>query len=151
MPTPTRSRPLPFEAGQVAVGFLVLLTVLLGLVGLVVDGGILFLHYRLGRITVDSAALAAATQLDEREFRDGGSNVVVIEVGEAYAAAQHYAALNGRGRVALTGIRVRENRVTVTGAVTAPTFFLALFNVPDITFNLSAEAELTYGITAENQ
>jgi Flp pilus assembly protein TadG len=151
MPRPTRSRPHSFEAGQVAVGFLALFLVLLGLVGLVVDGGNMLLHYRLGRITVDSAALAAATKLDEREFRDGGQNAVVIEVGEAYAAAQQYAALNGQGRVAITGISVSENRATVSGSVTAPTFFLALFNIPAVTFNLSAEAELTYGITAENQ
>jgi hypothetical protein len=109
------------------------------------------LHYRLGRITVDSAALAAATKLDEREFRDGGDNAIVIEVGEAYAAAEQYAARNGRGRVTITGVSVSENRAIVSGSVTSPTLFLALFNVPVVTFNLSAEAELAFGITEENQ
>jgi len=139
------------ESGQIAVAFLALLMVLLGFIGLVIDGGIMFLHYRLGRITVDSAALAAATKLDEREFRDGGDNAIVIEVGEAYAAAQQYAARNGRGRVTITGVSVNENRTVVSGSVTSPTLFLALFNVPAVTFNLSAEAELAYGITEENQ
>ena len=139
------------ESGQIAVGFLALLLVMLGLAGLVVDGGLMFIHYRLGRITVDSAALAAATKLDEREFRDGGDNAIVLEAGEALTAAQQYAARNGRGRVTITGVSVSENRATVSGSVTSPTLFLALFNVPAITFNLSAEAELAYGITEENQ
>jgi Flp pilus assembly protein TadG len=138
------------ESGQIAVGFLALLIMMLGLVGLVVDGGIMFLHYRLGRITVDSAALAAATQLNEDAFLDADNRVVLADA-KAYAAAQQYAARNGRGRVTVTGVSVNENRAVVSGSVTAPTLFLALFNIPAVTFTLSAEAELAYGITEENQ
>jgi hypothetical protein len=41
--------------------------------------------------------------------------------------------------------------VTVNGTVSSPTLFFRLFNIPQVTFNLSATAELAYGITEEKQ
>lgn len=137
------------ERGQVAVAFMATLMVLLGLVGLVVDGGMMFINYRIGRIAVDSAALAAAVALDERIFLD--TNAVALDLGKANDAAQYQIAQNGHGRVALTGVSVAGNQVTVTGSVSSPTFFLRLFNIPAVTFRLTAEAELAYGITEANQ
>ncbi len=137
------------EIGQIAVMLVVLLPVLLALAGLVVDGGIMFVNYRLGRVTVDSAALVAATMLDERVFED--SNEVRLKNEAAYEIAMHYAAVNGQGRVAITGVNVSENMVTVYGSVVSPTIFMRIFNVDHVTFNLLAEAELKYGITEENQ
>jgi Flp pilus assembly protein TadG len=138
------------ERGQIAVMLVLLLPILLALAGLVVDGGIVFVNYRLGRVTVDSAALAAATKLDERVFRDV-ENAVVLDTEEAYQAALDYAEWNGRGRVAITGVSIFGNRVSVYGSVAAPTMFMRVLGVNDVVFNLSAEAELKYGITEEGQ
>lgn len=138
------------ERGQIAVMLVLLLPILLALAGLVVDGGIMFVNYRLGRVTVDSAALAAATKLDERVFRDV-ENAVVLDTEEAYQAALDYAEWNGRGRVAITGVNIYGNRVNVYGLVTAPTMFMRVLGVNETVFNLSAEAELKYGITEEGQ
>lgn len=138
------------ESGQLAVMLVLLLPILLALAGLVVDGGIMFVNYRLGRVTVDSAALAAATKLDERVFRDV-ENAVVLDTEEAYQAALHYAEWNGRGRVAITGVNIFGNRVNVYGSVTAPTIFMRVLGVNETVFNLSAEAELKFGITEEGQ
>jgi Flp pilus assembly protein TadG len=138
------------ERGQVAALLVVLLPVLLALVGLVVDGGIMFASYRLGRVTMDSAALAAATALDEPAFWEP-ENEVILDAARAYQAALNYAALNGKGRVAVTGVNVSQNMVNVYGVVTSPTIFMRIVNIDQITFNLSAEAELKYGITEEGQ
>ena len=137
------------ERGQVAVAFMATLMVLLGLVGLVVDGGMMFINYRIGRIAVDSAALAASVALDEQIFLD--TNAVTLDLGKASDAARQKINQNGHGRVALTGVSVAGNQVMVTGSVSSPTFFLRLFNVPAVTFRLTAEAELAYGITEANQ
>lgn len=137
------------ESGQIAVMLVVLFPVLLALVGLVVDGGIMFVNYRLGRATVDSAALAAATMLNEEVFED--SNEIALKNDDAYETAIHYADLNGQGRVAVTGVTVSENTVYVYGTVVSPTLFMRILAIDHVTFNLSAEAELTYGITEEYQ
>ena len=138
------------ERGQVAVAFMATLMVLLGLVGLVVDGGMMFINYRIGRIAVDSAALAAAVQLDLDSFT-APMNRVELNAGDAFRAAVYQAGVNGHGRVSIASVSVAGNQVTVTGSVSSPTFFLRLFNVPAVTFRLTAEAELAYGITEANQ
>ena len=148
--TGVRVIPRTDERGQIAVMLVLLLPILLALAGLVVDGGIMFVHYRLGRVTVDSAALAAATKLDERVFRDV-ENAVVLDTEEAYQAALAYAEWNGRGRVTITGVNIFGNRVNVYGSVTAPTVFMRVLGVNETVFNLSAEAELKFGITEEGQ
>ena len=137
------------ESGQISAMLLALLPVLIGLAGLVVDGGIMFVHYQLGRVTIDDAAIAAASVLDETKFTY--INAVELEPGNASATAMTYAAENGRGHVTVTGVTVSGAQVTVFGAVTAPTLFLRIFGVNDVTFNFNASAELKYGITEEGQ
>ncbi len=137
------------ERGQVSAMLVILLPVLIGLAGLVVDGGIMFVHFRLGRVTMDSAAIAAATALNEQAFED--SNVVELQADTAYATAMAYAAENGRGRVAITGVSVSGPQITVSGAVTSPTLFMRIVGVNDVVFSLAASAELKYGITEEGQ
>lgn len=143
------SHPARRERGQIAVALALLIPVLVALTGLVVDGGLMLIQYRRGQIAVDSAALAAAAELDEVIFRE--ANEVQLNSGEAYAAALQYGQQNGGGRVAITGVSVAGRQVTVSGQVTAPTLFMRLFGVGTLRFNLSANAELKHGITEEGQ
>ncbi len=138
-----------FEGGQIAVMLALLIPVLVGLAGLVIDGGLMLINYRRGQITVDAAALAAAAQLDEAAFRD--QNVVQLNAGAAYAAALQSAQTNGGGRVAITGVSVAAAQVVVSGQVSAPVLFLRIFGVGQVRFSVSASAELKHGITEENQ
>lgn len=137
------------ERGQIAVTLALLIPVLVGLAGLVIDGGLMLISYRRGQITVDAAALAAAAQLDEPAFRD--QNIVQLNSGAAYAAALQSAQTNGGGRVAITGVSVGGAEVVVTGQVSAPVLFLRIFGVGQMRFTVSAGAELKHGITEENQ
>lgn len=134
--------------GQIAVAFALLSVVLMLLVGLVADVGLMLIYYRIGQTTVDGAAYAAATQLDELAFAD--SNDVVLHAGDACDQANLYTTQNGRGRVSIS-CSVTGNRVTITGQVSAPTLFMALAGIRSVSFNLQATAELKYGITEENQ
>ncbi|MCC6192506.1 MAG: pilus assembly protein [Anaerolineales bacterium] len=135
--------------GQIAVTFALLVPVLLGIVGLVVDGGIAMVQFRRGQVTLDSAALAAATQLDRATFVE--ENAVELSVSEAVALATRYANQNGQGRVVVTGIDVSGTQVAVYGTVASPTIFMRIFGINQVRFDLSARAELTYGITEEGQ
>lgn len=141
------------ESGQIAVMLTILLPVLLGLAGLVVDGGIMFVHYRLGQAIVDDAAYAAATALDE-ETLSGITNEVKLDPAEACSLASENAAENSvRNGGVLGGVscRVSGTNVTVSGRVTSPTIFMRIFGIEQMSFELTSSAELKYGITEEGQ
>ncbi len=135
--------------GQIAVMLALLLPVLLGLVGLVVDGGLLLVQYRRGQVTIDSAALAAAARLDEALFEE--TNQVQLNAADAYSQAMLYAQLNGQGRVAITGVSIEGPRVRVSGQMSSPTIFMRLFGINQVHIRLQASAELKHGITEEGQ
>ena len=139
----------PAERGQIAVALALLVPILVGLTGLVIDGGLMLVQFRRGQVTVDSAALAAAAKLDEPVFRD--ENVVQLNTAEAYAAALQYAQANGGGQVAITGVSISGSRVGVSGQVTTRTLFMQIFGIPSVRLSLSSNAELKYGITEEGQ
>jgi hypothetical protein len=114
-----------------------------------VDGGLAMIQYRRGQVTVDSAALAAATQLDEDGFI--ASNIVELASSDAYFAALRYAAENGQGHVSITGINISSTQVAVFGTVTSPTIFMRIFGIGQVRMHLFATSELKYGITEEGQ
>ncbi len=138
-----------FEQGQVALMLAAVFLVLVALAGLVVDGGLMLVYYRIGQVTVDSAVVAAATQMDEDVFLTE-ENEVVLRADLACEEAQAYAAFNGRGVVSIS-CSVTGNQATVSGNVTAPTLFLRIFGITGVPFDISATAELKYGITEEGQ
>jgi uncharacterized membrane protein len=137
------------EKGLSAAWFMAVLTVLMGLAGLAVDSGLMLSHYRLAQVTVDGAAYAAATELD-RDVFEGGTNDVVLDASNACGTADTYAAENGKG-VASIACSVSGPTVFINGTVTAPTLFMRIFGISQLTFHPSAAAELKYGITEEGQ
>ena len=72
------------EQGQILVMGVLLLTLLMGMLGLIIDGGSFYQQRRQTQSAADSAALAAAGAL-----KDGATTAVAI------AAAKEYAANNG--------------------------------------------------------
>ena len=139
----------PSAPGQIAVLFALLMPVLLGVIGLVVDGGMAMVQYRRGQVALDSAALAAATQLDRVAFVD--DNTMQLSPAEAVAEATQYLQRNRRGNIAITGINISGTRVFVSGSIASPTIFMRIFGINQVRLNLSASAELKYGITEEGQ
>jgi uncharacterized membrane protein len=140
------------ESGQSAAIFIVVFLVLMGMVGLVLDGGAMFLRYRRAQIAVDSAALVAATRLNRAEFSD--SNKVQLQVGGtngAIQAAFDFARANAPGLVTLTRVDVKDNQVDVDGVVTVEPMLLRLLGAHSLTLTLHASAELKHGITKEGQ
>ncbi len=137
------------QSGQIAVMFALVVPLLIGFVGLVADGGLAMVQYRRAQVALDSAALAAATMLDEETFVD--DDVVQLLPTDGYLIASRYIQENGQGRVSLTGFYVSGTEVVVHGTATSPTLFMRIFGINQVRFDLSARAELTYGITEEGQ
>ncbi len=106
-------------------------------------------QYRRAQVALDSAALAAATLLDEEAFVN--ENVVQLLPTDAYVAAQRYVHENGQRYVSITGFSVSGTQVIVYGAADAPTLFMRIFGINRVRLNLTASAELKYGITEEGQ
>src|SRR3989304_3137919 len=70
---PSALRPHPsHESGQVLVWTIVMLPLLLALVGLVFDGGMLFVQHRRARWAADGAAVVAASEIGRRTVRRHG-------------------------------------------------------------------------------
>ncbi|MCC7362040.1 MAG: hypothetical protein IT317_21325 [Anaerolineales bacterium] len=137
------------QSGQIAVMFALVVPLLIGFVGLVVDGGLAMVQYRRAQVALDSAALAAAAMLDEETFVD--NNVVQLLPTDGYLIAARYVQENGQGHVSLTGFQASGTDVVVHGTATSPTVFLRIFGINQVHFDLSARAELKYGITEEGQ
>lgn len=147
------------ERGQTALLFALLIPVLFALAGLVVDGGIMFTRYRLGRIAIDGAAYAAATALDKKHFIESGagqvytpgSQEVKLKEDEANRLARQYAEQNGKGILKVTQVIVEDTQVRVYGYVISPTVFMRIFGKNDFRIPISARSELKYGIEEEGQ
>jgi Flp pilus assembly protein TadG len=110
------------QCGQTTVFFALILTGLLLLTAVAVEiGRIVYARGEVGK-AADSAALAAASQIDVATYREIGEIVFLPEV---YAEAQNYASMNSvflRRRhigVAVTGISVNPATQVVSVTVSA--------------------------------
>jgi len=85
-----RHSPAGQEAGQVLVLVVVLSLAFLAILGLVVDGGLLFVARRDLQVTADAAARAGAAQLDEGTYRASDGRTVQLDPAHAAAAARRH-------------------------------------------------------------
>jgi Flp pilus assembly protein TadG len=136
-----------FERGQAALAFVAIVPALMLLVGVVADTGHFLMVQRRAQVAVDSAALAAATALNENTFMN--SNNVELEVGLAQSAASHYAHTNYPALA--VACAVNGTRVTCTGSADVPTYFMRLVGITSVHVSAHADSEFKYGIEQEGQ
>ena len=115
--------------GQAVVLMAVVLAVLLGAAGLVLDVGSWYRADRATQATADASALAGAQKL-------------IDGTPDARALAQEYADKNGGGDITISfGHKVVDNDlITVTVARTEPAFFTRLFGIDTVRVNSKATA-----------
>jgi uncharacterized membrane protein len=132
------------ERGQVIVLVAVMLVGLVALVGLVLDGGLVFAQRRDLQNIADGAALAGAMQLDETAYRASGE--VVLDESAAEQAATEYLAAEGSG---LTyAVTARPEGVEVAVSRRASTGFLRVLGIDGVDIDASARAEPRHGIAS---
>ena len=80
------------DAGQAIVWVAVMLPLFLSIVGLAIDGGIVFSARRELQNVADGAARAGAMQIDERAYRESAGQRLVLDTDGARQAAGAYVA-----------------------------------------------------------
>lgn len=131
------------EQGQVLAWVVVLLPLLLALVGLVFDGGLLWVQFRKAQWAVDSAAVAAASDIDRQLFGEHGQVVLTENAMNTavYYAAQNYAGLH------VDSVYVLHNTIYVRGWFQTRPAFLGLFGVSGFRVHVLGKERPAWGIS----
>ena len=134
------------ESGQAAVWVGVMLPLLLAIIGLAIDGGVVFTARRELQNVADSAARAGAMQIDEEVYRDSAGEIIVLDAGAARQVAAQYVASQGLAMSAT--ISAEPGRVVVQVSRDAPTSFLRLIGIGTVRISATAPAEVRHGIAS---
>lgn len=137
------------QSGQVIVWVAVMLPFFLSVVGLAIDGGIVFSARRELQNVADSAARAGAMQIDQGVYRDTSGATVVLDMVPAREVATEYVAGQGSGLTAT--IAAEPQRVIVQARREVPTSFLRLVGIDTVRVNATATAGVRYGIDQANR
>lgn len=127
--------------GQALIWVALLLPLLLSIVGLALDGGIVFAARRQAQDAADAAARAGAQEIDVARYRD--TDEVVLDNRRARYEAQRY--LAGLGARDAT-VDIAGNQVFVRVRREVPLSFLRLVGVASVRIEASAVAAPFYGI-----
>lgn len=137
------------EQGQVLVWFLILIPLIVALIGLVVDGGLMYRWHRRAQIAADVAAQAAGHEIDAAQFK--ASNQVVLK-SSAWEVAQQYATANYAGRtIRVLSVGVINNRIRVICRAQVPTIFMRMIGIEGAQTTVRAQAYPAYGLNVEGQ
>ena len=136
-------------AGSAIVWVAVILPLFVSLVGLAIDGGVVFNARRELQNVADAAARAGAMQIDEGIYRASSGTIVVLATGRAEAVARDYLEVNGSRQTA--DIRASADRVVVTLTTSVSTAFLRLVGITSVPVEATAPAEVRYGVDRANR
>ena len=140
---------LTARRGQFLVQFVVIFPLLLLMIGVVLDGGLMYWQYRRAHIAVNAAAQAASHAVDTEHFRN--TNEVILDQAQAAQVAQEYLACNGGGRVQLVSIEATPYLVRVNARATISTIFLRLAGIDSFSVRVQGMAYPAYGIRTEGE
>lgn len=132
------------QSGQAIVWVAVMLPLFLSVIGLTIDGGIVFNARRQLQDVADSAARAGATQIDERRYRESQGTVVAIARDRASAAAA--GALTTQAPDVEANVAADDGRVVVQVWRTVPTGFLRVVRIDTVRVGATGEALVLRGI-----
>ena len=131
------------DRGSVTVFFAVSVLGLLLLIGLVADGGAKLRATQEAAATAAEAARAGGQALDTAQAAGGDTGH--LDRARAIQAAQNY--LTAAGATGTVTVSEDRTRLTVTVTKTAPTAFLSLIGITDLTVTAHAQAVLVGGVT----
>ena len=116
----------------------------IAMVGLTLDGGLLFADWREMKNVTGAAARAGATQIDQQAYRQSNGATITLDPAKARAAAAQYVTSELPG--VQPQISVEPQRVEVTVSRDAPTDFLRIVGVMTAHITATSPAEARYGI-----
>ena len=145
----TKPRGRRGERGQAIVWAAVMLPLFLAVVGLALDGGLVFSYRRNLQNVADAAARAGAMQIDQRVYRESFGQRIVLDPASAREVAGSYVAAQGNGVAA--EIAADPDRVVVHVSREVPTGFLRMVGFDRVRIDAVAPAEVRYGIERANR
>jgi hypothetical protein len=131
------------ESGQVLPLVTVMMLGLLAMVGLVVDGGLLFAARRDLQATADAATRGGAAILDEEAYRQSGGQRAELDPEGAESAA-----LRRLGDVEVVSIGASSDAVFIRIARSQPLLLLGLIGVGPVRVEADSTARPRTGILA---
>lgn len=136
------------QAGQAIVWVAVMLPLFLSIIGLAIDGGMVFNARRELQNVADASARAGANQIDLRVYDASNGRTMVLDRDAAAQVATEYIALQGLPVDA--SISTGTQRVAVRVQRDVPTSFLQLFGLTHVRIGATASAEVRRGIREES-
>ena len=133
----------PDDSGQMTIFVVGLALVAMAVTAFAIEGTRAFLMRRTLQNAADAAAVAGASQLDERAYYSSGGDVVAIAPAEADSAVS--SSLAGRGLDATTVVDSSPSRVRVALRASLPTPFLALIGIDSVPVAAEATSEPVAG------
>jgi Flp pilus assembly protein TadG len=133
----------------VIVWVAVMLPLFLSIIGLAIDGGIVFSARRELQNAADAAARAGAMQVDRQAYRESSGERVVLDEASARQIAAGY--LSGKGPGLEANIAAESQRVVVQVSREVPTGFLRLAGINHVRISATAPAEVRYGVERGNR
>lgn len=137
------------QSGQAIVWVAVMMPFFLSVVGLAIDGGIVFSARRELQNVADSAARAGAMQIDQRVYRDSSGATIALDASAARQVAAEYLAGQGSGLAAM--VTAEPQRVVVQVSREVPTGFLRLVGIDTVRISATALADVRFGIDRSNR
>jgi Flp pilus assembly protein TadG len=121
-----------------------MLPLFLSIVGLAIDGGLVFAARREAQNAADAAARAGAMQIDERAYRESGGTRVVLDAGRARATAAEY--LAGYSPRLTASVAAEPERLVVQVSRDVSTSFVRLAGIDTVRIVASATGAARPGI-----
>lgn len=137
-------RPNTGQSGQIIVWVAVMLPLFLSVIGLAIDGAIVFGQRRELQNVADSAARAGAMQVDEDTYRESSGTNLVLDLGAARQVAAEYLASQAPDLGATIGAEPRRVVVQVRREIS--TSFLRLVGIDTVEITAGSIAEVRHGI-----
>ena len=130
---------------QAMVFMTMMLPLFLAVVGLALDGGYLFAERATLQAIADASARAGAVHVDTARMYREGTGIVVLNPGDAIAAAQAYAQYQGLAPEDVQA-QADDQVVSVQVSRTVPTVFVRIVNIDSLEIHAAATAHARYGI-----
>ena len=130
---------------QAMVFMTMMLPLFLAVVGLALDGGYLFAERATLQAIADASARAGAVHVDTARMYREGTGSVVLNPGDAVAAAQAYAQYQGLSPEEVQA-QADDQVVAVQVSRTVPTVFVRIVNIDSLEIHAAATAHARYGI-----
>ncbi len=137
------------QSGQAILWVVVMLPLFLSVVGLAMDGGVVFSARRELQNVADSAARAGAMQIDQGAYRESSGSTVVLDQASARQVSAEYVANQGSQYSA--SVNAEPQRVVVQTGLDVPTSFLGMVGINTVHISAAAFADVRFGIGQANR